>query len=84
MFTQTADKRHPVIGVISKDYMLRMQSSGEKAKLHKLYSDDSNADRSAELPEKAAQLKQLAKGLYETSHYLHYHNVEESAVGTGQ
>ena len=84
VFTQTADKRHPVIGVISKDWMLRMQSSGEKAKLHKLYSEDSTADHSADQPEKAEHLKRLAKGLYETSHYLHYHNVEESAAGAGQ
>jgi hypothetical protein len=64
--------------------MLRMQSSGEKAKLHKLYSEDSTADHSADQPEKAEHLKRLAKGLYETSHYLHYHNVEESAAGAGQ
>ncbi|MBB3046198.1 phosphoglycerol transferase MdoB-like AlkP superfamily enzyme [Litorivivens lipolytica] len=84
VFTQTADKRHPVIGVISKDWMLRMQSSGDKAKLHKLYSEDSTADHSAANPGKAQHLQKLAKGLYESSHYLHYHNVEESAAGTGQ
>lgn len=83
VFTQTADKRHPVIGVISKEWMLRMQSSGDDAKLHRLYSDDVMADHSETHPEKAARLRELAKGLYEASHFLHYDNVEET-TGAGQ
>lgn len=78
VFTQTAEKRDPVIGVISKNWMLRMQSDGSDAKLHKLYSDDPTADYSAELPDKAAKLTRLARGLYESSHYLHYNNVRKS------
>ncbi len=77
VFTQTAEKRDPVIGVISKDWMMRMQSDGRDAKLHKLYSDDPTADYSAEYPDKAAKLKLLARGLYESSHYLHYENVRK-------
>lgn len=77
VFTQTAEKRDPVIGVISKDWMLRMQSDGSDAKLHRLYSDDPTADHSAEYPDKAAKLTRLAKGLYESSHYLHYQNVRK-------
>ncbi|WP_372799041.1 LTA synthase family protein [Litorivivens sp.] len=83
VFTQTADKRHPVIGVIGKQWMLRMQSDGGNAKLHEIYSDDPEADYSAQYPEKAARLRELAKGLYETSHFLHYDNVEETP-GAGQ
>ena len=78
VFTQTAEKRDPVIGVISKDWMLRMQSDGSDAKLHRLYSDDPGADHSAEYPDKAARLTRLARGLYESSHYLHYQNVRKS------
>lgn len=78
VFTQTADKRHPIIGAISKNWMLRMQADGSNVKLHKLYSDDPTADHSAEFPDKTSRLQRLAKGLYETSHYLHYENVEEN------
>ena len=63
--------------------MLRMQSTGDDAKLHRLYSDDVMIDHSAEHPDKAARLRELAKGLYEASHFLHYNNVEES-TGAGQ
>ncbi|MFT5033922.1 MAG: phosphoglycerol transferase MdoB-like AlkP superfamily enzyme [Bacteroidia bacterium] len=79
VFTQTAEKRDPVIGVVSKDWMLRMQSDGSDAKLHKLYSDDPAADFSAEFPDKAEKLTRLARGLYESSHYLHYENVRKPA-----
>ncbi len=82
VFTQTADKRDPVIGVISKDWMLRMQSDGRNPKLHKLYSDDPTADHSAEHPDKAEKLTRLARGLYESSHYLHYDNVRASEQGS--
>lgn len=82
VFTQTAEKRNPVIGVISKEWMLRMQSDGSDAKLHRLYSDDPTADLTAEFPDKAAQLTRLAKGLYESSHYLHYQNVRKPDTAT--
>lgn len=82
VFTQTAEKRDPVIGVISKDWMLRMQSDGSDAKLHKLYSEDPTRDHSAEFPDKAVRLKRLTRGLYETSHYLHYENVLKTDKGS--
>ena len=74
VYTQTDRKRAPVIGAITKNYMLRMQHDGSDAKLHDLYADDPSADVSAQFPEKAEMLKDLAKGIYETTKFQFYHN----------
>ena len=74
VYTQTSGKRAPVIGAITKNYMLRMQHDGSEAKLHDLHAEDPAADVSAQFPEKAAALKDLAKGIYETTKFQFYHN----------
>jgi phosphoglycerol transferase MdoB-like AlkP superfamily enzyme len=74
VYTQTAWKRNPIIGAITKNYMLRMQHDGTEAKLHDLHADDPSADVSAQFPEKAMLLKDLAKGTYETTKFQFYHN----------
>jgi phosphoglycerol transferase MdoB-like AlkP superfamily enzyme len=74
VYTQTARKHAPVIGAITKNYMLRMQHDGSDAKLHDLHADDPSTDVSAQFPEKTAILKDLAKGIYETSKFQFYHN----------
>jgi hypothetical protein len=74
VYTQTSRKRAPVIGAITKNYMLRMQHDGSDAKLHDLHADDPTADVSAQFPEKAMLLKDLARGIYETTKFQFYHN----------
>jgi phosphoglycerol transferase MdoB-like AlkP superfamily enzyme len=74
VYTQTSSKRAPVIGAITKNYMLRMQHDGSEAKLHDLHAEDPSADVSAQFPEKAAALNELAKGIYETTKFQFYHN----------
>jgi phosphoglycerol transferase MdoB-like AlkP superfamily enzyme len=74
VYTQTSGKRAPVIGAITKNYMLRMQHDGSDAKLHDLYAEDPSADVTAQFPEKAASLKDLARGIYETTKFQFYHN----------
>ncbi|MDH3830999.1 MAG: LTA synthase family protein, partial [Gammaproteobacteria bacterium] len=74
VYTQTSGKRAPVIGAITNNYMLRMQHDGSEAKLHDLHAEDPAADVSAQFPEKAAALKDLAKGIYETTKFQFYHN----------
>ena len=74
VYTQTSRKRAPVIGAITKNYMLRMQHDGTDAKLHDLHADDPSADVSAQFPEKARLLTDLAKGIYETTKFQFYHN----------
>jgi phosphoglycerol transferase MdoB-like AlkP superfamily enzyme len=74
VYTQTAGKRAPVIGAITKNYMLRMQHDGSNAKLHDLHADDPSADVTAQFPEKARLLQDLARGIYETTRFQFYHN----------
>ena len=74
VYTQTSRKRAPVIGAITKSYMLRMQHDGTDAKLHDLHADDPSADVSAQFPVKAMLLKDLAMGIYETTTFQFYHN----------
>lgn len=74
VFTLTSQVGNPVIGAISKDYMLRMNHDGSDAKLHDLNSDVPAEDVSALLPEKAAYLTKLTRGIYETGKWMFYHN----------
>jgi hypothetical protein len=84
VYTQTAGKRAPVIGAITKNYMLRMQHDGSEAKLHDLHADDPSADVSAQFPEKAVLLRDLAKGIYETTKFQFYHNTVGGAEQPGK
>jgi phosphoglycerol transferase MdoB-like AlkP superfamily enzyme len=74
VFTQTSNKRNPVIGAITKDFMARMESDGSDAKLHDLNSPTPAVDVSGEHPEVAEYLKSLAVGIYETTKFNFYHN----------
>lgn len=74
VYTQTAGKRNPVIGAVTKDYMLRIQHNGTDVKLHDLHADDPSADVSAQFPEKARLMQDLARGIYETTRFQFYHN----------
>ena len=74
VFTQTADKRFPVIGAISKNRMLRMNHDGSDAKLHDLNSPTPLVDISEQEPDRFQQMQDLAKGIYETTKFQFYHN----------
>ena len=78
VFTQTSGKRFPVIGAVSKNYMLRMNWDESDPKLHDLSSSTPEVDVSAVFPEKAKFMKRLAKGIYETTRYMHHHNSPRS------
>ena len=83
VFTQTADKRFPVIGAVSKDYMVRMNADGSDAKLHDLNTDRPLEDVSAEHPELFGEMRDIAKGIYETTKYQFYYNTVEEARKRG-
>lgn len=78
VYTHTSGKRAPVIGAVTKDLMLRMNYDGTDSKLHDLNSDDPGKDIGAMFPEKKRKLTNLARGIYETSKYLHSHNQPQS------
>lgn len=83
VFTQTADKRFPVIGAISKDYMVRMNSDGSNAKLHDLNSDNPSEDISEQFPEKFESMSDIAQGVYQTTRFMFYNNTVGEAKQRG-
>jgi phosphoglycerol transferase MdoB-like AlkP superfamily enzyme len=79
VFTQTADKRFPIIGAVSKDYMVRMNHDGSDAKMHDLNSDEPAVDVSAQFPGEFQKMADLARGIYVTTKYQFYHNTVTEA-----
>lgn len=64
----------PVIGGVTKDFLLRMNHDGTNASLHDLSSATPEEDVAAEHPNEFERLRPLTRGLYETSRYLLYGN----------
>lgn len=67
----------PLIGAVTKDFLLQMNYDGSEPSLHDLDSAtplDNVADR---FPEEYQRLLPLTRGLYETSHFMMYENVRE-------
>jgi arylsulfatase A-like enzyme len=83
VYTQTSGKRAPVIGAVTKNYMLRMWHDGTHARLHDLHAEDPSADVSAQFPEKTRLLKDIAMGTYETTKFQFYHNTVGGAEQGG-
>jgi len=74
VFSQTADKRWPMIHAVTDKYLLRMSYDMTGISLHDITSDHPDVDISAQYPEKTRQMSEWLKGYYETTKYLHYHN----------
>lgn len=67
----------PLIGAVSKDFLLQMNYDGSEPSLHDLHSAtplDNVADR---YPDEYQRLLPLTRGLYETSRYMLYENVRD-------
>jgi phosphoglycerol transferase MdoB-like AlkP superfamily enzyme len=84
VYTQTADKRFPVIGAITKDYMVRMNSDGSEAKMHDLKSATPVDDVSAQFPDEFKQMGDIARGIYETTKFQFYNNTVGEAQRRSQ
>lgn len=78
VFTLTSQVGNPVIGAISKDYMLRMQHDSSNIQLHALNSPHPELDVSDQFPEKTQHLSALARGIYETGKWMFYHNQHQA------
>lgn len=68
---------HPVYGMVTKDYFVRMNDDGSNATLHDLHSKTPKQDVSDQHPDVFKQLFDLARGQYETARYMMYDNVDE-------
>ncbi|MCL6414651.1 LTA synthase family protein [Aestuariirhabdus sp. Z084] len=76
VYTQTSHKTRPVIGAITKDFMLRIEYNSDTIKLHDLNSPTPAEDVSEQHPAMTIRLTRLAKGIYESTRYLLHNNGE--------
>lgn len=64
----------PSIGLIGAEHYLQMYYNGEQPRLYSLLEPSLDNERTELEPEKAAQMKNLLEGLYETQRYMLHHN----------
>lgn len=71
----------PVYGMVTRDFLVRMNHDGSNATMHDLASETPRDDVSENYPDIFQRLSQLARGTYESSRYLFYRNVDNPAPG---
>jgi len=79
IFTKDSAKMNPMIGAVTKDFMYRIRYGSNYEALHDLNADDPETDVSATHPEKAAYLRKIALGIYDTTKYMFHHNNGKSS-----
>lgn len=67
----------PLIGAVSKDFLLQMNYDGSEPSLHDLWSETPLDNVAERFPEEYQRLLPLTRGLYETSRYMMYENVRD-------
>lgn len=67
----------PLIGAVTKDFLLQMNYDGTEPSLHNLNSETPLDNVAEQHPDEYLRLLPLARGLYETSRYMLYENVRD-------
>ena len=67
----------PLIGAVSKDFLLQMNYDGSDPSLHDLHSDTPLDNVAGRYPEEYERMLPLTRGLYETARYMLYENVRD-------
>lgn len=67
----------PLIGGVTKDFLLRMNHDGTEPSLHDLHSATPLDNVAASYPQEYQRLLPLTRGLYETARYMLYDNVRK-------
>ncbi|MEH6491133.1 LTA synthase family protein [Halopseudomonas sp.] len=65
----------PLIGGVTKDFLLQMQHDGSEPTLHDLASQEPLTDVADQYPEEFQRLEQLTRGLHEAARLMLYQNV---------
>ncbi|MED5239432.1 MAG: LTA synthase family protein [Pseudomonadota bacterium] len=68
---------NPVYGMVTRNFLVRMNADGSNATLHDLHSDTPKKDVSAAHPETFKRLFDLARAEYETARFMMYDNVDD-------
>lgn len=67
----------PLIGAVTKNFLLQMNYDGSEPSLHDLHSMTPLTNVAEDHPEEYQRLLPLTRGLYETSRYMLYDNVRD-------
>ena len=67
----------PLIGGVTKDFLLQMQHDGTQPTLHDLASQTPLDDVADQHPEEFKRMEELTRGLHETSRLMLYQNVRK-------
>lgn len=67
----------PLIGAVTKDFLLQMNYDGSEPSLHDLDSETPLDNVAERHPEEYQRLLPLTRGLYEASHFMMYENVRD-------
>lgn len=67
----------PVIGGITKNFLLRMNHDGTQPTLHNLASQQPLEDVALKYPDEFERLRELTRGLYESARLMMYQNVRD-------
>lgn len=67
----------PLIGGVTKDFLLQMQHDGSQPTLHEIASPEPLVDVADRYPEEFQRLVSLTRGLHETSRLMLYQNVRK-------
>lgn len=68
----------PLIGVVTRHHLLRMNADGSEASLHEIASKTPLDNVAAQHPDEFARLSGLARGLHETARLMLYSNKVEN------
>jgi len=68
----------PVIGGVTKDFLLQMQHDGSQPTLHDIASQEPLENVADQHPEEFKRLVALTRGLHETSRLMLYQNVRKN------
>ncbi|RLA16252.1 MAG: phosphoglycerol transferase, partial [Gammaproteobacteria bacterium] len=62
------------IGLVDKDFYLRMHTDGQQTMLYRIDSDSPLTNLADQFPEVASRMKNITQGIYTTTQYMAYHN----------
>lgn len=74
VFTKDAAKMSPMIGAVSKNFMYRIRYGSDYEALHDLNSEKPEEDVTEAHPERAAYMRKIALGIYDSTKYMFHFN----------
>ncbi len=80
VFTKDSGKMKPMIGAVSKNFMYRIRYGSDYEALHDLNSERPEEDVTEAHPERAAYMRKIALGIYDTTKYMFHFNKDKEGA----